>query len=328
MSHQARGERVLRSSIGFLAILLSGRVISGADIRLGIVSTDTSHVIHFTRILNEERDPEHVPGARVVAAYKGGSPDIPSSRNRVDGFEHELIETYHVEIVADIPTLCSKVDGLLLESGDGRVHLAQARQVIAAKKPLFIDPPLASTLEEAREIALLAKQAGVPWFSSSTVRFDEIATAAKYADATGVDVWGPGPMEEHHYLDLSWYAIHPIELLFTLMGTGCQQVTRVAGGDFSSGSDMIVGRWKNGRIGTVRTLRPYGQWGGFVIRPKQMVSIHAATTLRYGPIVRQIVTFFQTGKPPAPNDETLEMFAFMDAAQRSKAATGQPMPLH
>ncbi len=327
MSHPTHGERVLRSSIGFLAILLSGRVILGADIRLGIVSTDTSHVIHFTRILNEERDPEHVPGARVVAAYKGGSPDIPSSRNRVDGFEHELIETYHVEIVADIPTLCSKVDGLLLESGDGRVHLAQARQVIAAKKPLFIDPPLASTLEEAREIALLAKQAGVPWFSSSTVRFDEIATAAKYADATGVDVWGPGPMEEHHYLDLSWYAIHPIELLFTLMGTGCQQVTRVAGGDFSSGSDVIAGRWKDGRIGTVRTLRPYGQWGGFVIRPKQMVSIHAATTLSYGPIVRQIVAFFQTGKPPAPNDETLEMFSFMDAAQRSKAANAQPMPL-
>ena len=111
------------------------------------------------------------------------------------------------------------------------------------------------------------------------------------------------------------------------MGTGCEHVTRMAGGDFSGGSDVIVGRWKDGRIGTVRTLRPYGQWGGFVIRPKQMVSIHAATTLRYGPIVRQIVAFFQTGKPPAPNDETLEMFAFMDAAQRSKAANGQPMPL-
>src|SRR6266404_9621372 len=279
MSH---GERVLRFCIGCIAILLSGRVLFGADIRLGIVSTDTSHVIHFTRILNDDRDPEHVPGARVVAAYKGGSPDIPSSRNRVDGFEQELIKTYHVEMVPDIPTLCSKVDGLLLESGDGRVHLAQAREVIAARKPLFIDPPLASTLEEAREIARLAKQAGVPWFSSSTVRFDEIATAAKYADATGVDVWGPGPMEEHHYLDLSWYANHPIELLFTLMGTGCKQVTRIAGGDFSSGSDAIAGLWKDGRIGTVRTLRPYGPWGGFVIRPRQTVSSHAATTLGYG----------------------------------------------
>ena len=154
--------RVSRSSISFILILLIGRALFGADIRLGIVSTDTSHVIHFTRILNEARDPGHVPGARVVAAYKGGSSDIPSSRNRVDGFEQQLIKTYHVEIVPDIPTLCSKVDGLLLESGDGRVHLAQARQAIAAKKPLFIDPPLASTLEQAREIARLAKEVGVP----------------------------------------------------------------------------------------------------------------------------------------------------------------------
>src|SRR5882724_11542652 len=259
MSNQTQGRRVLGCSIGFMAILPIGSALFGADIRLGIISTDTSHVIHFTRILNEDRDPEHVPGARVVAAYKGGSPDIPSSRNRVNGFEQELIKTYHVEIVPDIPTLCSKVDGLLLERGDGRVQLAQAREVIAARKPLFIDPPLASTLEEAREIARLAKQAGVPWFSSSTVRFDEIATSAKYADATGVDVWGPGPMEEHHYLDLSWYAIHPIEALYTLMGTGCDEVMRISAGDSAAGSDIIAGRWKDGRIGTVRTLRPYGQ---------------------------------------------------------------------
>src|SRR5258708_30695270 len=305
MSHQARGKRVLRSSIGFLAILLSGRVILGADIRLGIVSTDTSHVIHFTRILNEERDPEHVPGARVVAAYKGGSPDIPSSRNRVDSFEHELIETYHVEIVPDIPTLCSKVDGLLLESGDGRVHLAQARQVMADKKPLFIDPPLASTLEEAGEIALLAKQAGAPWFSSSTVRFDEIATAAKYADATGVDVWGPGPMEEHHHLNLSWYAIHPVEALYTLMGTGCVEVTRIVGGDFATGSDVIVRRWKDGRLGTVRTLRPSGGYGSAVFRPKQIVQSQANSRDSYASLVKQIVAFFQSGKPPVPNEEPL-----------------------
>src|SRR5450432_1968147 len=221
-------------TLGFIAGLLILPFVFGADIRLGIISTDTSHVIHFTRIMNDDRDPEHVPGARVVAAYKGGSPDIPSSRNRVDGFEQQLIKIYHVEMVPDIPALCAKVDGLLLESGDGRVHLAQARQVIAAGKPLFIDPPLAATLEEANEIARLAKEARVPWFSSSTVRFDEIATSARYPDATGVETWGPGPMEEHHYLDLSWYAIHPIELLYTLMGTGCEWVTRAAGGDFSS----------------------------------------------------------------------------------------------
>ena len=298
-----------------------------ADLRIGIIGTDISHVSHFTRILNNASDPDHIAGARVVAAYKGGSPDIESSRTRVDNYAQELQKVYGVEIVPDIPSLCSRVDAVLLESGDGRIHLEQAKPVIAAHKPLFIDKPLASTLEDAREIQRLAKEAGVPWFSSSTLRFGQIGTTMKFADAAGVEVWGPGPMEEHHYLDLSWYAIHPIETLYTLMGTGCEEVTRMVGGNFSSGADVIVGRWKDGRIGTVRALRPSGGYGAIVFRPKQIVQSPANAAVSYVPLVKQIVAFFQSGQPPVSNEETLEIFAFMDAAQRSKAAGGKPMKL-
>jgi len=47
----------------------------------------------------------------------------------------------------------------------------------------------------------------------------------------------------------------------------------------------------------------------------------------YRPLVMEIVKFFQTGKPPVANEETLEMFAFMDAAQRSKEQGGRPVAL-
>ena len=83
-----------------------------------------------------------------------------------------------------------KVDAVLLESVDGRVHLAQAKPVIAARKPLFIDKPLASTLEDAREIARLAKAAGAPWFSTSSLRYGQIATTMKFPDATGAVTGG------------------------------------------------------------------------------------------------------------------------------------------
>jgi len=301
--------------------------LSAQDLRIGIIGTDISHVIHFSRILNNASDPEHVPGARIVAAYKGGSPDIVSSRTRVDKYAQELHQTWGIEIVPDIPTLCSKVDAVVLESGDGRVHLAQVKPVIAARKPVFIDKPLAATLEDAREIARLAKDAGVPWFSSSGLRFGEIATKMKAPDAIGVQVWGPGPMEEHHYLELAWYAIHPIEILYTLMGPGCEEVSRMAGGDFNSGSDIIAGRWKDGRIGTIRAIRPYADYGAVVFRPKQVLESPPHVPYSYAPLVRAIVTFFQTRKPPVPNEETLEIYAFMDAAQRSKEAGGKPMRL-
>lgn len=297
------------------------------DIRVGIVGTDTSHVIQFTRILNNSSDPEHVAGARIVAAYKSGSADIEASRSRVEGYAKQLAETWGVEMVPDIATLCSKVDAVVLESGDGRVHVAQVKPVFAAHKPVFIDKPLAATLEDAREIDRLAKASGTPWFSSSGLRFGEIATKMKVADAIGAEVWGPGPFESHHYLELSWYSIHAIEILYTLLGAGCEEVTRVTGGSADAGSDVITGRWKDGRVGSVRTIRPYGPYGAVVFRAKQVTQSPAEVPYSYAPLVKEIVRFFQSGKPPVSNEETLEIYAFMDAAQKSKESGGKPVRL-
>lgn len=294
-----------------------------AELRLGIIGTDTSHATAFTEILNNESSPDHVPGGRVVAAYKGGSPDVESSATRVDKFAEELRTKWKVQFFTSIPEMCKRVDAVLLESVDGRTHLAQAKQVIAARKPVFIDKPLASTLEDAREIARLASASDVPWFSASSLRFGEIAETMKFADATGVDTWGPGPTEPHHQLELSWYAIHPIELLFTLMGPGCEEVTRT----YTPDSDVIVGRWKGGRLGTVRALRPYGDFGAVVYRPKQVVQSPPHASDSYRPLLVEVMKFFETGQPPVPNQQTLEIFAFMDAAQRSKDEGGKPMRL-
>src|SRR5450432_405838 len=150
-----------------LLLFLGVSTVLAAQIRVGIIGTDTSHVPAFTRMLNDSTAPGYIPGARVVAAYKGGSKDIQSSSSRVDNYASEIATKYGVEIVPDIATLLTKVDAVMLMSVDGRVHLAQAKPVIAAHKPLFIDKPLAATLDDAREIARLAAAAHVPWFSSS-----------------------------------------------------------------------------------------------------------------------------------------------------------------
>ena len=285
--------------------------------KLGLIGTDTSHAGAFANLLNGGT----VQGAKIVAAYKGGSPDIESSRSRVDKYADELKTKWGVEIVNDIPTLASKVDGILLLSLDGRTHLSQFRAVLAAKKPVFIDKPLASTLADAREIARLAKDAGVPWFSASSLRYSEITSTLGGPGILGAMAWGPGPFEEHHQLELSWYAIHPIEILFTLMGPGCEEVTRVSGSD----SDEITCKWKDGRLGTVRALRPYGTYGAVVFRKDAVEISPSKPHTDYEGLVREIVKFFETGKPPVSNADTLEIFAFMDAAQRSKEAGGKPM---
>jgi len=303
--------------------MLTALVAVGADIRLGLVGTDTSHVTAFTAMLNDSGSPQHVPGARVVAAYKGGTPDNKTSAKYVDQYAEELSAKWGVKIAPDIPTLCSEVDGILLTSVDGRPHLAEARQIFAAGKPVWVDKPLAATLADAREIARLASAAGVRWWTSSSLRFSDLITQLPRDGITGAITWGPGPFEEHHELDLSWYAIHPIEMLYTLMGTGCVEVTRT----YTEGADEIVGRWRDGRIGSVRALRPYGHYGAIVFRDKEAIQSDPKASTGYRPLVVEIVKFFQTGVVPVPVEESLELFAFMDAALRSKQSGGKPAAL-
>src|SRR5258708_31017761 len=101
----------VRASVLAFALL---RLCVAADLRLGIVGTDTSHVTAFAKILNDPNAPDHVPGARVVAAWKGGSPDLKESRDRIDKFTRELEEKWGVRIVPTIEELARHPAPVLL----------------------------------------------------------------------------------------------------------------------------------------------------------------------------------------------------------------------
>ena len=296
-------------------------------IRVGIIGLDTSHVTAFTALLNDPANPNHVPGARVVAAWKGGSPDVESSASRIDRFTSELQTKWNVEIVGSIEELCSKVDAVLLESVDGRPHPAQVKPVLAAKKRVFIDKPFAASYRDAAEIARLAKASGTPFFSSSSLRFvtelQDLRRSEKLGQLLGAFVFSPSPTEPHHP-DLFWYGIHGVEMLFTLMGPGCESVTRVN----TNGSDMVTGRWKDGRTATFRGIRDGKQdYGAVAFGSKAVIPTNIPMKIDYRGLVVEIIRFFQTGVPPVSPEETLEIMAFMEAADLSKARSGQPVKM-
>ncbi|MBI3668024.1 MAG: Gfo/Idh/MocA family oxidoreductase [Acidobacteria bacterium] len=300
--------------------------LPGADLKVGIIGLDTSHVIEFTKILNDPSNPEHVPGARVVAGYPGGSADVEDSRTRIDRFTAELKAKYGVEIVPDIPSLLSRVDAVLLESVDGRRHLEQVRPVFAARKRVFIDKPLASTYADAKEIARLGRASGTPWFSTSSLRYAAPIQGLHSPEILGAFAWGPAPYEPHHQLDLSWYGIHVIEMLYAVMGTGCETVSRT----YTEGADLVVGRWRDGRIGVIRGARQGKSRGEYGLVAHTSAEVRETGPIKgvfYSQLLSEVVKFFQTGVPPVPEEETLEIFAFLDAAQRSKEAGGLPMRL-
>lgn len=296
----------------------------GADLRIGIIGCDTSHCIAFTKQLNDPGDKEHVVGGKVVVAYKGGSPDIQESRSRVEKFARQLQEQYGVKLVDSIPELCQQVDAVLLESVDGRPHLEQVRPVLQAHKPVFIDKPVAGSLRDVLEIARLAKESNTPWFSSSAYRYYESLAQVKSADMgkiRGAISYGPAHLEPHHP-DFFWYGIHPIEALFTVMGTGCVSVVRSTGSDV----DVVTGIWPGGRLGTFYGLRNAATPHSVIVFGTKKV-VEQKSTGDYGPLVKEIMTFFQTGVAPVPNQETLEIYTFMEAADESKREGGIPINL-
>jgi predicted dehydrogenase len=259
----------------------------------------------------------------VVAAYPYGSRDIESSFKRIPGYTDD-VKKLGVEITGSIDELLNKADVILLETNDGRLHLEQALLVFKAGKPVFIDKPVAASLSDTIAIYDAAKRYKVPVFSASSLRYMETVqavTKGKIGKVLGADTYSPATLEKNHP-DLFWYGIHGVETLFTVMGMGCKSVSRV----HTDNTDIMVGVWEDGRIGTVRGTRSgqhtyggtvYGETGDATLGPYS----------GYDSLLVQIIKFFQTGQPPVTPEETLEIYAFMTAADESKRNAGAPASL-
>ena len=292
------------------------------EIRIGIIGLDTSHSPEFTKLLNDPKAASDLAGVRVVAAFPGGSHDIPHTFGEIPKFTKQL-RGMGVEIVGSIDELLKHVDAVMLESVDGRPHLEQARPVIAAGKPLYVDKPMAVSLADAMEIFRLADAKHVPCFSASSLRyipgFQSVRNkTSPFGDIRRCTAWSPLNIEPHHP-DLFWYGIYGVESLYTIMGPGCKTVTRVA-------PDKVVGVWADGREGTfVATPKGKPAYGAEVEGSRR--SGVAGTFEGYRPLVVEIVKFFKTGKPPVDAAETLEILAFMEAADQSKQQGGKPVTI-
>ncbi len=288
-----------------------------ADLKIGMVGLDTSHVTAFTRVLNDKTDKNHITGARMVAAVKDSSPDVESSYTRVEKYTAELTDKWGVKLYPTVDELCQHVDAVMIENVDGRPHLKHAIDVIKAGKPLYIDKPLAGTLEDCVKIYQLAKEYNIPVFSSSSLRFAKNTLAARAGDYGKVlrcETFSPAHLEPHHP-DLFWYGIHGVESLFTVMGPGCVSVQR---GTTKDGKIEVTGTWKDGRIGIFREGKGYGGTAKCDTGEHPVGGYDG-----YAPLVAAVIKFFKSSKSPVTSRETLEIYAFMQAADESKAANGK-----
>ena len=326
--HESTRRACVRHVIALMCILsITARIATSDEqavpLKAGIIGLD-AHALPWTKIINDPQATGILAEMSVVAAFPGGSPDIPQSMKLLEQRQEEIAKL-GVEIVDSIERLLQKVDVVMILSIDGRKHLHESRPVFAAGKPVFIDKPIAASLADAIEIFELAERHDAPCFSSSSLRFAQRTINARddprLGEVVGCDQFAPCPREPHHP-DLFWYGIHGVEPLFTIMGSGCVSVTRV----HAAGTDVAVGVWNDGRIGTFRGIRE-GQrgYGSTIFGTKGIVS--GGGFDGYEPLIKEIIQFFKTGRPPVSAEQTLEIFAFMEAADESKRLKGRPVTL-
>src|SRR5690554_420152 len=301
--------------VGFTGLGFAKSTIGLEGKKVGIIGLDTSHSIAFAKVLNAPSPKQELKGYKVVAAYPYGSRTIASSADRIPGYT-EQIKELGVSIVESIKELLDQVDVVLLETNDGRMHLEQALKVLESGKRMFIDKPIAASLVDAVSIFKASEKYNIPVFSASSLRYIDGVKDLDKSKVIGADAYSPATYEESHP-DLFWYGIHGVETLFTVMGTGCREVVRIHTPD----TDVVVGTWDDGRIGTFRGTRSGKSGYGGVVYSEEG-NIVLGPYGGYEPLLVEIVNYFETGEVPVSPEETLEIFAFMSAADESKANGG------
>jgi len=312
------------------SVIVTSLFAEEAAKKVGIIGLDTSHVVAFTTVFNKgpknPADAAKYAGFRVTHAFAQGSRDIEESTKRVPEYTEKL-KGMGVEIVDSIEKLCAQVDFVMLESNDGRVHLEQVLPVLKAGKTVFIDKPIAGSLADVIRIQEAAKKAGVAYFCSSSLRFAASTQAVAQGSIGKVKTaytTSPASLEPHHP-DLYWYGIHGCESLYAAMGTGCISVKRDKS---AAGMIQVTGNWGDGRVGIFREAdrkAKGGPYAGKAVGEKGEADIGKFDG--YEVLLQAVVKMFRTGQPQVSAEETLELYAFMEAADESKRQNGAEVKL-
>ena len=296
-------------------------------LKIGLIGLDTSHAPAFTGLLNDEKNKDHVPGGRVVAAFPGGSPDMDVSRSRVDGFTKTLREQYAVEMKDTPEAVAEAVDLVMILSVDGRVHREQFERTAKFKRPTFVDKPFAVTVDDAEAMLRIARAEKVPLMSCSSIRYSDNvveALAGKRETVLGCDAHGP-LSETPTQPGLFFYGVHTIDLIVSVLGHGCREVRAT----HYNACDVVTLAWPDGRIATARLMKePHGHFGITLHRKTgaQFIDASAAKRAAYASMLEALLRSLPQGKSDVPEDEMLDTIKICAAANKSRE-TGRAVGL-
>jgi hypothetical protein len=286
-------------------------------IKVAVIGLDTSHTIQFCKRIHDPDCPkgEKVPGLKVTSCLKVKTPFL--SWEGLKQREQQL-QKWGVNVTTDIDTALKDCDAVMLEINDGSLHYRYFKKIAELKKPVFIDKPLATDLNDARRIIKLAQKKKIRIWSGSSIPLGPKVKEITKGEKQFVFASVYGRLAKAAAGDsLIWYGVHVFELLQKLLGTGATSVQAVE----NKKSIITAVSYKNGAEGIVQTVNGLNTYGGYAqyTQKGSLITEHFTCdrSQSYTTILKHIKLFFR-GKPaPVDIKTTFEGLALMIAARKS-----------
>jgi len=293
-------------------------------IKVAIIGLDTSHSIEFPRRMQAPDCPpdQRVPGLRAVTCLRFETPF--QNKKGLDERQVQL-ESWGVRVTTRLEEAVADCDAIMLEINDGAYHLDYFKKVAALGKPVFLDKPLAGSLEDGRAIIQLMRKHNTRVWSGSSIPFcPELNDArSRFTEIKRAHVFGAlgnAPAGD----SLVWYGVHTFEMLQRIMGPGAMAVRALE----TENSILSVADYGAGREGIVEVNRGMWMYGGriqgLIKNDLKVVPFACDTTYMYRDLLRQIKAFFEGGAMPVDMHTTFEGLAMMTATRQS-IETGKPV---
>ena len=213
----------------------------------------------------------------------------------------------NVPYIADAAEMDRMVDAyMVMAPSTPETHEALCQRVFPFGKPTYVDKTFAPDLATARELFALARQSKTPMQTSSVLRYTNVQDEVRRTPDDVVEhmtTWGNGGSFDE-------YAIHPLELLISVMGPEVETVMRRGDGDRS----QILLNFSGNRTGTVNVYTSSSTPFAASVTTRKSTRYLAVDQ---GPMFKNSLSttldFFASGQPSVPEAESIVIMSILDA---------------
>lgn len=204
---------------------------------------------------------------------------------------------------------------MVLAPSRPETHLELCRRVFPFGKTTYVDKTFAPGVETARAIFDLADEHGIAMQTSSALRYCNVQDYVRELGEEQVRhmvTWGPGR-------SFAEYAVHPVELAVSCLGSEGADLMRRGEGDrsqllvnFSGGRTLVVNVYANSQT-------PYA---AAVTTEERTSLIEVDVGAIFLNMASAVLDLFDSGRPSIPREETMLIMRILEAARDPRALEG------